>query len=758
MKKSRCLRIVVPLAFALLMVIAVTVPAHAGTTGIIAGTVTDSATGEKLAGVNVIVEGTDLTTVTNAQGYYVITNVPVGEYTVTTSLVGYSDAVVEKVSVIMDTTSTTDFPMATAVAQEDTVIVTGSRPMILPDVVPTMHVVTSEQEREILGQPANRYQTPSIVLTQPGVVADADGFPHIRGGRVNQIAYLLDGIPITEPVTNGFGTNLMTVGMDKMEIFTGGYRPEYGNAISGVFNQVIKTGRSDPGTSLEMTGGSSAYSLVFPEIGGYTDSGLEYYVGTFIQRSDLEDMYFTGADNMDSVGKFSYPLGQKDTLSFLTASGDGEYQFPSSHLMTYGTDGLVDIAEEPDHQHQSYILNSFTLNHTINPASFFTVRPYYFRNRWMIDALSDDIGYWWDAESATTGLMFDYTNQLSDKHLVKAGGQWMSSKNRYWAIVPAYGDYEYTADTDTLQTAFFIQDQMKLSSKLGLEAGLRYDKMKYDRVINDDTAESQTSPRFGLTYAADSKTNWRFSWGKMIQFVYTQAIERNYVNPDWYDWMGLGNADVRPERATQWDIGWERQVGKDSALSVTPFYRQFTDMLQVRSLDPSDPEGYPQEFSNLGEGVSKGIEFQIRKRPSNNWSGWLSYTLASAKAQASNDRQAIISDQMNFVDWDQRHTVVGVLNLTRGKWMYSFMGEYGSGLRWNLATDDTPNCRRVASHMLFNVNMSRDIKGGWLPEGAMNLSIANVFNIHAVLDRDWDGEPSVRVQPRFAALSFTRQF
>lgn len=758
MRRSRFLRFVVSLAFALQMIVGIGGPVCAGTTGIVSGTVTDSATGEKLAGVNVMIEGTNLTTVTDSNGYYVITNVPPGDYTVTSSLVGYTDAMAEQVSVLMDTTSNTDFGMDMSVAEDEVVVVAGNRPMIKPDVVPTMYVVNSEQEKEILGLPASRYQTPSIVLTQPGVVADADGYPHIRGGRMNQTGYLLDGIPITEPVTNGFGTNLMTVGMDKMEIYTGGYRAEYGNAISGVFNQVIKTGRSAPGTKLEMTGGSDAYSCFFPEIGGSTTSGLEYYVGAYLQKTDLEDMYFTAADNDDVVGKFAYPVSKSGSLTLLTATGDGLYEYGSIHTQSYGTGGLVDIGTETDHQHQSYILNALTYNHTINSASFFTVRPYYFRNRWNLDALSDDIGYWWDAESATTGLLFDYTNQISSKHLIKAGGQWMSSNNRYWVIVPAYGDYEYTADTDTLQTAWFLQDQMKLSPRLGLELGLRYDRMEYDKVVNADTSESQLSPRLGMTYSVDDKTNLRFSWGKMIQFVYTQAIERNYVNPDWNDWMGLGNADLRPERATQWDFGWERQVSKDSAVSVTPFYREFTDMLQVRSLDPTDPMGYPQEFTNLGEGVSKGIEFQIRKRPSNGWSGWLSYTLSSAKAQASNDREYVNSSDMNYVDWDQRHTVVGVLNLMRGKWTYSIMGEFGSGLRYTLGTDTVPNTHRVGSHTTFNLNASREVRGGWLPQGTMSFSIANVFNSHAVLDRDYDGQPMAYVPPRFFALSFARQF
>ncbi|MCX6377446.1 MAG: carboxypeptidase-like regulatory domain-containing protein, partial [Armatimonadetes bacterium] len=105
-------------------------PAYGGTTGIISGVVTDSATGDKLAGVNVIVEGTNLTTVTDPNGYYVITNVPPGDYKVTASLVGYSNVQIAKVSVLMDITFSVDCAMSPAVAEEETVVVRESRPMI----------------------------------------------------------------------------------------------------------------------------------------------------------------------------------------------------------------------------------------------------------------------------------------------------------------------------------------------------------------------------------------------------------------------------------------------------------------------------------------------------------------------------------------------------------------------------------------------------------------------------------------------------
>ena len=732
-------------------------PAYGGTTGIISGVVTDSATGEKLAGVNVIVEGTNLTTVTDPNGYYVITNVPPGDYKVTASLVGYSDVQIAKVSVLMDITSSVDCAMSPGVADEETVVVKESRPMIQRDMIPTTYIVDNKQEQMILSQASSLYQTPALVLTQPGVIADSEGYPHIRGGRGNDIGYMLDGIPVTEPVTNGFGTNITTLGLDKMEIFTGGYRPEYGNAISGVFNQVVKTGRTAPGMSLAMLGGSDAFRATYPEIGGSGWNGFDYYVGGYLWHSTFTGLRYDEADASDFMGKFNYDLSKKNKLTLLAASGSALYQFPQAHTRTYGAAGIEAIAAERDHNHQGYGLNALTWTHTISPASFVTLRPYIFHNQWNLDALSDDTGMWWDAASSTTGLQFDYTNQLSERHLVKAGAIRMASNNRYWVNIPDMG-YEYTANTDTLQNGLYIQDQMRLSPKWRAEAGLRYDIMRYDKVAHEDTNESQLSPRFGLSYAVDPKTNLRFSYGKMIQFVYTQAIERIYTDPMWEEFYGLANADLRPERTTQYDVGWERQMGHDYSVQITPFYRQMKDMLQFRSLNPEDATAPPYVFDNLGNGSSHGVEMMVKKRASKYWSGWLSYTYSTAKAEASSQQAVVEPGVTQYVDWDQRHTAVMVLNYTNKDWNYSFMGEYGSGLPYTLAADTLPNTHRVSPHTVFNLNIAREIKGGWLPAGELHLGVANILNTSKVLARAADGTTSARVSPRFVNMSYTRRF
>lgn len=762
MKRNRLSHALIALAFALQTAIGLIGPVYAGTTGIVSGTVTDYSTGERLAGVNVVIEGTNLTTVTDANGYYVITNVPPGEHKVRASLVGYSEVIVPGVSVIMDVTSPLDFALEQSVEVEEEVVVIEARPTIKQDVVPTMYLVTETQEQMIRNQPMTLYQTPDLVSTQPGVVMDEQGYPHIRGGRVNQVGYMLDGIPITEPLTNGFGTNLVTVGLDKMQIYTGGYRPEYGNAISGVFNQVVKTGSTSPGMKLELLGGSQSFRGIYPELGGGTEDGLDYYVGAYVWRSNLEGVQdFDEVESNDAIGKFNYQLSDKNKLTLLLANGSAKFWFPYLHTQTYGPDGFAETAEVRDNTHQSYSLGALTLSHTINSSSFFTFRPYFFRSKNKVDALSDDIGFWWTADSDTTGLQFDYTNQLSQNHLLKTGAIYMSSKNKYWANVPAYGNYEYIADTDTIQTGIYLQDQMRLNDRWRADVGLRYDQMRYDKKTNPDSTESQLSPRLGVSYALDSNNQLRFSYGKMIQFVYSQALERQYVDPMWDFYYG--NADLKPERCTQYDFGWERQVRSDLSVQVTPFYRKYHDLLQTTFLDPSNPEISPIIYKNLGEGTSSGLEVLIRKQPSKNWSGWLSYTYSTAKATSSDDRSFITPGQTYYVDWDQRHTLNLVVNYSNDGWRYSLSGRYGSGLPYG-----EENLLRAPGHVVFNLNIAKEISGGWFPSGEIRFGVANIFNQRTPLDyaEQYDPntyevigyEPSVRIPPRFFSLSFARTF
>ena len=81
-----------------------------------------------------------------------------------------------------------------------------------------------------------------VVSQQVGVV-QTDNEIHIRGGRSSENAYLLDGVSIQDPLAGtGFGLQLSTDAIEEVQIITGGYNAEYGQATSGVVNVSLKEG------------------------------------------------------------------------------------------------------------------------------------------------------------------------------------------------------------------------------------------------------------------------------------------------------------------------------------------------------------------------------------------------------------------------------------------------------------------------------------------------------------------------------------
>ena len=99
-------------AVALVLAAAVLRPA-AGQTGKLAGIVTDAATGEPLAGVQITVEGTGRSVLTQPNGRYFLINIPAGTYTVVAELLGYATVRRENVQISIDVTRTLDFQMTT---------------------------------------------------------------------------------------------------------------------------------------------------------------------------------------------------------------------------------------------------------------------------------------------------------------------------------------------------------------------------------------------------------------------------------------------------------------------------------------------------------------------------------------------------------------------------------------------------------------------------------------------------------------------
>ena len=120
---------------------------QAGTTGKIAGKVTDTVSKEPLVGVTVLVEGTKLGAATDINGQYAIINIPPGKYNLSASSLGYQKVRVDGVQVSVDQTTRISFELTeTSVVGEEVVII-ARRPLLQKDLTSSSSKVTAEQTR-----------------------------------------------------------------------------------------------------------------------------------------------------------------------------------------------------------------------------------------------------------------------------------------------------------------------------------------------------------------------------------------------------------------------------------------------------------------------------------------------------------------------------------------------------------------------------------------------------------------------------------
>lgn len=777
---------------------------NAGTTGTIQGVVKDHKTGQALSGVNISIGKTRLTTVTDANGAFAITNVPPGTYDLTASLVGYKDTTEEAVAVLMDVTSVVEVALSVEVIEKSTTVVTGSRVKLSATVTPTMYVVTPKEESIAAHQPNNLYQLPGILLTLPGVVADPKGYPTIRGGDMWYVGYTVEGIPITEPITNGFATNTVTAGLSKAELFTGGYRPEYGNSLAGMINQVIKTGDQvtapgkDIGGSLDFSGGGATYRSANMELGGTSIAGGTWYTAATFFRTE-----FPGNDNLvsapysaDSVSKFVLPVGKKDNLTFLALHGAAKYDIWGEINQTYdsATDSPKDINRQSAFTTQSYAVDSVSFSHNIQANSFVNLRLYRVHGDGTYNTLlketdpdhpANPFGAYRTRESTQNGIQFDYTNQISDKHLLKTGVTSIKSSNFSMKYADGWGLHEhFTNNVPALQSAFYIQDQYRADNRFMLDYGLRYERMHFDRAYHADLTDSQTSPRVGATYTLNDKTLLRSSWGRFIMFPPTSLLESHFDDPSvdaWYNW-----GDLKPERSSTMDFGVERKLTNSLLGKATLFRTQKTDQINYTFTN----DGQVQ-FVNGFKGKSNGLELQIQSKPKDGWNGWISYTYLNATASTVDS-----PDVFNRLPQDQRHTLALVATRTFKGIEVSPYIEYGSGYPYGdgqASYDPTPgadgdeipiigpdgkpgstvpNCYTAPAHLDFSLMLRKPLSA----DSSIYLAVQNILNSNSVTvytttgpssfhnpDADHPNgyltyEPYQRVPARFLRVGYSHKF
>ena len=203
---------------------------YCGTTGKVAGIVRDKNTNELLIGVNIIIIGTMMGAASDIDGNYYILNIPPGVYELKASLMGFASTTVQNVRISVDQTTKINFELGEEAVELGDVIVTALKPIVRKDLTSTEAKISGDQIKLL---PLEDVQ--SVVNLQAGVV---DG--HFRGGRINEVKYLIDGVSVIDAFSGTSTLEAEVSTIEEVQVLTGTFNAEYGEALSGVVNQITK--------------------------------------------------------------------------------------------------------------------------------------------------------------------------------------------------------------------------------------------------------------------------------------------------------------------------------------------------------------------------------------------------------------------------------------------------------------------------------------------------------------------------------------
>ena len=388
----------------------------AGNTGKIAGKIIDGQVGEPLVGANVIIVGTNLGAATGEDGYYYILQVPPGIYEMKVIYIGYKTVTVKGIRVNVDLTTIIDIDLETQAIEGQEVTVIAQQKVIQHDVTSTRKTTSREDIDRIPGLES----TSDVFKLRGGTFMDQ--IPqkleiggtavhvrdeslkdiHVRGGRGGEILYMVDGMPVTHPIYGG--RNVLDLNLDdvqEIELLTGAFTAEYGQAQSGVVNITTRSG------SDKFKGG---FQIKTDETGNFADTYNEFYSSAYIEGPEPFTKYILPKIGLNIPGRLYYFLSgnttltntaynnhrERDDLSFLgfhfpekqnntsNLNGKLDYRFTNKFKLTFSYHGNYLKWSDfdwtwknfPDHMATSFRnTNNYTLkiNHTLSKSTYYTL-------------------------------------------------------------------------------------------------------------------------------------------------------------------------------------------------------------------------------------------------------------------------------------------------------------------------------------------------------------------------------------------------
>jgi iron complex outermembrane recepter protein len=742
----------------------------------ISGIISDKSSGKPLAGANVVVEKTFLSTVSDNRGYFIIRNLKPGSISLKFYYMGYQ-TISREINFSHDTVL--DFQMeTTAILGEEVNIIATRAQAKTPTAFTTLSAkqidaVNTGQDMTYILQ-----STPSVVVTSDAGTGIGYTSINIRGTDLTRINVTLDGIPLNDAESQG----VWFVDLPDLASSTGNIQIQRGVGTStngpGAFGATINiqtlNSNHDPYAEVDLSGGSFRTFKSTLRFGTgllknkFAVDGRASYITSdgYIDRAtaNLKSFYLSGGYfGKSTTVKFNILSGTEKTYqAWEGVPGDslstnrtynpaGEYTDKNGNISYYGnqTDNYIQT------HYQLVFSQEVGKKLNINAALFYTKGYGYYENYEQNQAFAnyglENVIIGNDTITETNminrkyldndfyGLTFSGNYKPIDKLKITLGGAWNYYNGQHygritWAEYASNGNSElnwYNAPGVKTDFNVYTKFSYQLFEKLSLFADLQYRYVNYKitGILEDLKPVDQHylfnffNPKAGIYCDITDQQHAYFSF----------AVGNREPNRNNYEDADQTNVPS-PERLYDYELGYNLRL-KNFMAGVNLYYMNYHDQLvltgMINNVGAAIMTNVPKSYRTGIEITASAIIFK--------WLNWnINGTLSRNKIRDFTAYVDTYDSLWNFTGQDSSYLGTTNLSFSPGvlltntfvfkpfrNFTFSFISRYvGKQYIDNTSSND----RALQPWFVNNFSMGYSLKTKIFRELGFNLMVNNLFS------------------------------
>lgn len=538
------------------------------------------------------------------------------------------------------------------------------------------------------------------LTTLPGVSTAgelASGF-NVRGGDLGQNLILQDGATIYNPShLFGFFSAFNPDMVSDVTLYKGAGPANFGSRIASVLDVSLKKGDA---TRHSVTGGVglitsrlSAQGPLVKNKSSYLIGGRISYCNWLLRATGDLQLRNSSANFYDVTAKIVHTFNEKNFVTLSVYNSYDAFKLETDSLFSWQT---FNVSAGWDHTFSNNLFSNLTLQYSTyytDVESFDRIEKFNYRN-----------------SIANAGIKYNVTRTLSEESKILAGFESTVSRVEPGKLTPRAESinigFQDMQDQRMIESALFVQSDLKLTDKLSLSIGLRYSNFmrvgpediysfdysnlngRYPSVADTVSYKSGSlikqyggfEPRVSTRYLLGRNTSLKASFYRGYQYMHLISNTTSTTPQDY--WVASGPV-LRPQIGDQFTLGYFQNFSDNLyEFSVEGFYKNIDNAVDYMegadiTLNPILEAGLLQ-----GKGKAYGAELFVKKT-SGRLSGWVSYTYSRSlrKFMGDGDRSNLINDGKFYASaFDQPHRASVVVNYRLGlRTFFTANFNYSSG-------------------------------------------------------------------------------